>query len=249
VKKDLDLQLGPTESAKKKPEGYFEQSADLLNSLILVLPLLLIYELGLLLTGGETLNGVDFITVFLARNWGLQGILIFNGLLLVAGGVGVYVLKSERGFDPRIVVPVILESTVYALFLGSAILLVMSNIPGLSAGPAGYGLLERVFLSIGAGVNEELVFRLGLYTALAWSFAKFTSEGAAIAGAVVVSSVLFSLVHYVGPTESFEVHSFVYRFLAGGIFCGLFCFRGFAVAVYTHAIYDIYVMVVLPLTG
>lgn len=243
---DLDLDLKPKPpSEAKKPEGYFEQSADLLNSLILVVPLLLIYELGLLLTGGETLNGVDFITVFLARHWGLQGILVFNGVLVGAGLAGVWVLKNERGFNPKIVIPVILESTVYALFLGTAILVVMSRIPGLAAGGAGYNVVERVFLSIGAGVNEELVFRLGLFTALAWSLGKFTGKGTAVALAVVITSVLFSLVHYVGPTESFELHSFVFRFLAGAIFCGIFMTRGFAVAVYTHAIYDIYVMVIL----
>ena len=60
--------------------------------------------------------------------------------------------------------------------------------------------------------------------------------------AVFVSSLLFSLAHYVGP-EQFGMFSFVFRLLAGALFCGLFLARGFAVAVYTHAIYDIYVMV------
>ena len=32
---------------------------------------------------------------------------------------------------------------------------------------------------------------------------------------------------------------------AGAFFCGLFWLRGFAVSVYTHAIYDVIVMVIL----
>ncbi len=226
---------------------YFEQSEDLVNSLILVLPLLLIYEVGLLFNGGVTLNGVDFITVLLARQWGVTGLLVFNGLLVVAGLVGLKLLQHKKRFDPRIIVPVAIESTIYALLLGTVILFVMSRIPGLSAGPAAYGVLDRVLLSLGAGVNEELVFRLGLFSGTAWALSKATDKSAAVAIAVVFSSLLFSLAHYVGPSESFALHSFVYRFLAGALFCGLFCLRGFAVAVYTHAIYDIYVMVYLEL--
>jgi len=40
-----------------------------------------------------------------------------------------------------------------------------------------------------------------------------------------------------------QVWVFTFRFLAGILFGLLFWFRGFAVAVYTHAIYDIVVLV------
>lgn len=227
-------------------DDYLAQSRDLPSSLILVLPLVLFYELGLLWSGGQTINGVDFITVVLARNWGPNGLLVFNGLLFLAGIVGLHYLKRERNFDPRIIGGVVIESTVYALMLGTVILWIMSHIPGFDAGLATgdgkLGMLDRIFISLGAGVNEELVFRLVLYTGLAWAIGNFTKRGVAIAMAVVLSSLLFSLAHYAGG-ESFQAFSFVYRFLAGAIFCGLFCVRGFAVAVYTHAIYDIYVLV------
>lgn len=228
-------------------QRYLDQSSDLVNSLILVLPLLLIYEAGLLFSGGATLNGVDFVTVFLARQWGTTGLLVFNGLLFVAGLVGLKLLERKRRFDPRIIVPVAVESTVYALLLGVVIATFMRQVLGMAAGPEGYGVLDRVFLSLGAGVNEELVFRLGLYSGLAWVLRKGMSDAAAVASAAVISSILFSLAHYVGPSESFALHSFVYRFLAGGLFCALYCWRGFAVAVYTHAIYDIYVLVYIEL--
>jgi membrane protease YdiL (CAAX protease family) len=228
-------------------DSYFEQSRDLPSSLILVLPALLFYELGLLWSGGATINGVDFITIILARRWGPNGLLVFNGLLFLAGIIGLHYLKRNRGFDPRIIGGVLIESTVYAMFLGTVILWIMSHIPGFNAGldtggAARMGVVDAIFISLGAGINEELVFRLLLYSGLAWSFGKFTKRGAAVAGAVVVSSLLFSLAHYAGG-ESFQAFSFVYRFLAGAIFCGLFVVRGFAVAVYTHAIYDIYVLV------
>ncbi len=58
-------------------------------------------------------------------------------------------------------------------------------------------------------------------------------------GAVNASVV----VDVIEKAKGFRVDSFVFRTLAGGIFCALFCLRGFAVAVYTHAIYDVYVLV------
>jgi membrane protease YdiL (CAAX protease family) len=141
---------------------------------------------------------------------------------------------------------VLVESTVYALVLGSLILWIMRHIPGiqggLQTGQEPLNVFDRVFVSLGAGVNEELVFRLGIYSGLAFAIGKFTPKAPAVAAAVVISSVLFSLAHYAGP-ESFRVDSFVFRTLAGGLFCALFCVRGFAVAVYTHAIYDVYVLV------
>ena len=63
----------------------------------------------------------------------------------------------------------------------------------------------------------------------------------ALLPAALLSSVLFALAHYLGP-EEFTLYSFAFRFLAGLVFAALFVFRGFAVAVYTHTIYDVYVL-------
>jgi membrane protease YdiL (CAAX protease family) len=64
--------------------------------------------------------------------------------------------------------------------------------------------------------------------------------------ALVVSSVIFSAVHHVGNmAEPFTLGAFVFRFFAGGVFAFLFHLRGFAVAAWTHALYDVWVMVFL----
>jgi membrane protease YdiL (CAAX protease family) len=62
----------------------------------------------------------------------------------------------------------------------------------------------------------------------------------AAGGAFVVSSLLFAGYHHVGPGgEPFESTVFAFRFVAGCILAGLFAARGFAVAVWTHVIYDV----------
>jgi len=236
----------PAPRDDRRPKGYFAQSQDLLNSLVLVLPLLLIYEVGLL-TGVSNPNGVDFLTVFLAAQWGATGLFVFNGVLLAAGGIGIYFLKAKGRLNPKIMLPLVIESTVYAIFLGTIILTVMRQLgitpEAVAAGGAQKGLLDAICVSLGAGVNEELVFRLVLFSGIALALGKLgIPRPAAIATAVIVSSILFSVAHYFGPNESFAMFTFVYRFLAGALFCGLFAARGFAVAVYTHAIYDIIVL-------
>lgn len=238
--------------------GYADQSKDLLNSLVLILPLLLVYQAGLFLTKAQILNGADFVSVLLLRQWGWQGLMIFNGVLIVAGIVGVAVLRQRKRFDPNIIGPVFVESTVYAFLLGLVVTQILwrlgirsaawvtDALPLAQGGPEG-SIPALVCLALGAGVNEEIVFRLGMFSGFIGLFRKFGAEKVqAVLAAVVVSSVLFSAAHHLGP-EPFSLYAFAFRTLAGAIFCLIFTWRGLAVAAYSHAIYDVLVMVVYPL--
>ena len=233
--------------------NYWQQSRDLPNGLVLVIPLLLVYQAGLFLFQGKTANGADLVLI-LMNTLGLDAtaLLWFNGALIVGGVIAVAALKRKRGFNPKIALPVALESLVYALLLGTVITWILRWLPGfesLAASEDHGGVLARLCISFGAGVNEEFVFRLGMFAgggallARAMRSAEHKRQIVPYLIACAVSSVLFSLAHYMG-TEGFEVYSFVYRFLAGVLFCALFWTRGFAVAVYTHAIYDVLVLVI-----
>jgi membrane protease YdiL (CAAX protease family) len=231
--------------------GYFAQSKDVLASLILVIPLLLVYQAGLLATKGATLNGADFASVVIVRRWGWDGLLWFNGIVIALGLIGVAVLKKNRRFDPAILGPILLESGLYAVLLGFVITWTLARLgvpqPAaiLAQTPQGEpGVLASVCMALGAGVNEELVFRLGLLGGLVAILERPLGKQKAVLAGVLVSSVLFSLAHYLGP-ESFSLYSFLYRTIAGALFCGVFWTRGLAVAAYTHALYDVLVMVVL----
>lgn len=230
--------------SEAKPRGYLEQSSDLTNALILVVPVLVLYEVGLLLTNFQALNGVDFATVLLLHHTGFKGLLAFNLALLVGLGIAAAMRKREKAFRPDIVPLLVAESTLYALSLGVLINLILGK---LTLGPPpSLPPVTGFFASLGAGVNEELFFRLGLLQLLAWVLARGKKDRpAATAIAAILSSLAFSAAHY--AAEPFQLHSFLYRFLAGLIFAAIFLGRGFAVAVYTHAIYDIYVLVVLAL--
>jgi len=61
-----------------------------------------------------------------------------------------------------------------------------------------------------------------------------------------LSALLFSAVHYIGSMgDAFTLGSFLYRFLFGLILNGIYVWRGFGVAAWTHAIYDIMVIAFL----
>jgi membrane protease YdiL (CAAX protease family) len=118
--------------------------------------------------------------------------------------------------------------------------------PRLAAAPAARSLLDKLVLSLGAGVWEELVFRLLALGGLAWLFDRALKlrSWIAIVLAFALSSVLFAAAHHAGPHgEPFRLGAMVYRTCAGLVFATLYQLRGFAIAVYTHTLYDVYVLV------
>jgi hypothetical protein len=225
---------------------------NLLTSLVLVFPLFLIYQVGVLFTL-PMLNGADFLTVFLFRNLGLSttAYLGWTAAVTVAFVVGVLVLRRRQQFDTGLVWRVMLESAIYALTMGSLIVFVMTKVfhisPRLAGGVAAEGFGTRLVMSLGAGVWEETVFRLGLLAGFTALFERVVGLRRLLAGllGLVISSLLFSAMHHIPPYgDPFAIGVFTFRVLAGACFGLLFWFRGFAVAVYTHALYDLYVLLV-----
>jgi membrane protease YdiL (CAAX protease family) len=232
---------------------------DPLTSLVLTMPVFLVYHLGLLVT--DLRNGADLVTGLMVQvlDRSLLGYVALT--LSIAVGValaGRYLRKRDHHtLEPKTLVPVIGESAVWSVvmlvsvgWLTSQIVgawLSMGDAPLLQLGPRTLGPLERIVMSAGAGFHEELVFRVGLFGGGALALervAKLTATRAALIAALV-SSLLFSAVHYLGALgDSFTIASFLFRFFMGVAFAALYRFRGLAVAVYTHTIYDLLVFFV-----
>jgi Type II CAAX prenyl endopeptidase Rce1-like len=226
-----------------------DHSRNLLTSLMLVFPLLIAYQIGVLHTLPQ-MNGADFITSFVFHLAGLRGYLIFVGAVVLGFVVCALWLRKRQHFHPKVVLPLLLESTIYALTMGGLISLIMIRFlhidPPRMAAAREAGVLTNLVMSIGAGVYEETVFRLGLLTGLVALFERVIRlrRFTAVALAFALSSAAFSAVHHLGPLgDPLEMWVFTFRFLAGILFGLLFWFRGFAVAVYTHTIYDVVVLV------
>src|SRR5439155_4738978 len=93
--------------------------------------------------------------------------------------------------------------------------------------------VERMLSYAGAGIYEEALFRLLLLSALRWLMVQAElpgTGGVALAG--LLSALLFSLAHHVGPQgEACDAQVFFFRTLAGLYFAALYLCRGFSIAV------------------
>jgi hypothetical protein len=216
------------------------------TSLLYVFPLFLIYEVGVMFA--PAINGVDFVTRNLYHLVGYSRrnyLLLHGALALVFFGVVLWSRRQHRGSGRFL--PMFLESGIYALTLGSFIVFVMQNVLGLSPrlSLAGLGTAAQgVVLSLGAGVHEELVFRLGLFSggaALLCLFGMRPRLGILLA--CIASAALFSAAHHVGTSgDAWSVGVFVYRWIAGLVFTAIYYYRSLAHACYAHALYDVYVL-------
>lgn len=192
-------------------------------------------------------NGADFVTSRLA---GLaeHSIPAYVGLtaVLAAIAAGMLVAFGHREkLRLRNFALVAIEGIVYA----AAMRLVAGYVVGalhLAGGEAPLGMFSSVAMSLGAGVYEELAFRVvlfGLGAKLILTMDNFNPAWLYPVWAVVCA-VLFSGWHHTGSMgEQFALAPFVFRIVCGLIFTAIYAFRGFAPVVWTHALYDIWVLV------
>lgn len=245
--------------------AYFRTTRTKTYGFLAALPLLLTYELLMVIAssgGGRQLHvGAYVLVKKLLFTVGAAGNLTLG---LIVGAIGVAIYMSERqqklGFQPTYFMGMALESVLYAVVFPFIISRGMGAVaPGMWAYPlaegsqavAEAGVTLQLALSLGAGLYEELIFRVLLFGGLVWFFKHHTtSRGVVLVLAALGSSLIFSGIHYLGPLgDSFAWGSFVYRFLLGMVLAGLYVSRGFGIAAWTHAIYDIMVLMVLRPPG
>jgi len=126
----------------------------------------------------------------------------------------------------------------------------LQNPPPTHTGAARQGpaLLAEIVTGIGAGIYEELLFRLVLICTLMLLFQNVLGwgKGNSIAMSVLISAALFAAHHNVdflsgqpNQMDLFDWPKFIFRIMAGVYFAILFAIRGFGITAGTHALYDI----------
>ena len=109
-------------------------------------------------------------------------------------------------------------------------------------------LLADIVTGIGAGIYEELLFRLILICALMLVLQDVigVNQHSAVIIAVLVSAGLFGAHHHIdfltgraNQGDLFDWSKFAFRTTAGVYFAALFAIRGFGITAGTHAFYDI----------
>jgi membrane protease YdiL (CAAX protease family) len=248
---------GPSSSAARRdergvgralaPGDYWRESELPLASLLFLLPLIVIYEVGTrFFTSGALAGREEQVIAFtlLSRFFSLFGA---HGRHLPALAVIVILLVWHVARRDRWHVS---GQTLFGMALESATWAMPLLIFGFvfsryfTLGAFDWQSRDDVILVLGAGVYEELVFRLILFTFLSVILRdafQFPARWSAFL-IVVISGLLFSAYHYLSPSEDFHIQTFAFRTLAGIYFGILFLTRGFGITSASHAAYDVLIV-------
>lgn len=225
------------------PASYFRASERPLASLFFVLPFLLIYELGSHVFRLDQIR-FELVAFRLARQFflffGATG--RFIPALAVVGVLLTWHIARKDGWKvrPGTLVGMTIESILLGMPLILACLALAHYLP--LAGLKGE-MQAGIIISLGAGIYEEMIFRLFAMTLLSLLLVDLLKlrHSVAVVVIVLVPALLFSGYHYLGD-EHFAVGSFIFRCLAGLYFGVIFMARGFGVTAGSHAAYDIWII-------
>jgi hypothetical protein len=217
----------------------------------LTLPIFLLYHTGVVFLPMR--NAADLVTAQMVDL--AERSLFFYFVLTASIGAATIVLFLLLGQKQSLrwqrFVMIALEGVVYAVALRVVAGYVVGQMRlDVGASPP-IGLFAGLIMSLGAGFYEELFFRVGLFALLG-----HVAELAVVSspslwkrvifwlGWALLTSMLFSGWHHVGELgEPFSLAAFVFRWVSGLVFTLIFATRGFATAVWTHTLYDVWVLV------
>lgn len=241
--------------------AYWNETTRPLVSMAFVAPMLVAYEGGLLLLGPQAMrNGAD---VWLRYWLQILGFSQYFLLPVLTCGIllGWHHVNRQRW---RVSVVIMWGMLLESMALGFLLVMLAELQGSLCVSPpqlprlfelSGGGTMGQVVAFFGAGIYEELLFRLMLLPLLAGVMRiGGVSHRTSLAAAVVCSSLMFAAAHYRFDVTIAQFHlasslgdpfdwtSFLFRFAAGGFFSVLFICRGFGITAGTHALYDILVV-------
>ncbi len=252
-------------------QTYWDRSKQPLEILALVAPLVVIYEIGLVWAlraeNGTITNrahegllrlfdavGIDLMVMALPA-LAVVVVLVTWQLLsrrpwsLDLPTLGLMVVESAAAALPLAVFAQVIARSDAAWASMGAMALAQASPGAEAAGPEALGVLGKVSLAIGAGIYEELIFRMALISLLHTLFvdAMRMDERWGIGLAVAVSAALFAIYHPLGAADGGIDWSRATFFTGAGAYFGvLYVMRGFGIAVGAHAAYDLLAVVALP---
>lgn len=193
------------------------------------------------------------VDMWLRQLFRFAGLNALSAILFIALLIGAVILYKNKNNLRQVKRSYFLwmaaESLFYAVCVGLFVQLFLNFIFLMSTTP-GLDLLNKwqlFALSLGAGLYEELFFRVILVSLLLYFFRKVVrNKNYVHALAIITAALMFSAVHYTGSMgDVFTLHSFIFRFVFGIALNLIYVARGFGIAAWTHAIYDVIVVLAL----
>ena len=224
-----------------------------LQMLVLLLPLVIAYELGLALVlrseEGVLTNKAHETLLETFDHLGVPAVsgLYLGGIVIVVVMFVWHVLNRDpwkiSATTAGFMAGEALVLTVPLLVLG--LLISRRELPAAAAPQiqlAELGLWSKMAISIGAGLYEELLFRMvliALVHTLLVDLARLP-DTAGTALAVLLSAAAFTIYHPLGDEMGVvSVGKVIFYALAGLYFGAIYVLRGFGIVVVVHALYDI----------
>ncbi len=222
-------------------------------SLVFVLPMLLFFEIATYLrrdgAGVESSQLVaEYLINWLVEQFGTTSVYL-PGLLMVVILLAWHIAgKHPWRFDPFVIPGMLGEALLWSapLFVFNKVMHV-ATFTAMTAGSGATDIahsewFDGIVLSFGAGIYEELVFRLICITLLVILLIDVCKLPRAAAGVFIAlaSATLFAAHHH-PPLGSapYNTVDFMFRTAAGLYLAGLFIFRGFGIAAGCHALYNV----------
>ena len=227
--------------------NYFKQSKSPFYSFIFILPLFIIYELGISAISSKDLptirNGADVLLRKMLALLGISGIYGIALLLLISIMVAFFINKDrfkELKIKKNYFIIMIFESIFWSIIL--FVILVQGQL--LLGKGTGKLLIQQIILSIGSGIFEEFIFRVILVSGLALIVGLFVKKQYLyrMLISIIIAAVIFSAFHFIGEyADSPRISLFILRLSAGIILGYIYILRGFGIAAYSHSFYNLIV--------
>lgn len=248
--------MNESDQTEETPYDYWLATRRPLNCLLFLLPWIAVYEVGVSMLSAENSeqirNGADYWLRSLLSVSGFHQAAVLP-LSVVAVLLAWHIIR-QYPWQIRLETQLgmLAESLLLAVALvavGQVHHLLFLNLQVIppSSVTLSAGNLRHAVTYIGAGVYEEVLFRLLLVPVAfsAFRLLEFPSSAAA-ALAALSTGFIFALAHHVGPSaDAFNLFAFSFRTAAGVFFAGVFFVRGFGITVGCHAGYDLLVGVFL----
>jgi hypothetical protein len=223
--------------------GYWASSQSPLTSLLFVLPLLILHEIGVRhfasIPGTMLEHRVTAFTLLtrLFHYFGASGRYL-PALAVVAVLLTWHIARQDRWrFHIGHVLTMYIEGLVLALpLVGVYLLFSPVRVSYVTVGE--WKMMCSLYL--GAGVYEELVWRLGAFAVLSFLLVDLVRMPLKVATPVIIltSAVAFSTYHMLG-SQVFPWQAFVFIGLRGVYYGIIFLERGFGISVGVHTAYDL----------
>jgi hypothetical protein len=232
----------PAESLVASVSGYFHRSELPWHSLLFLLPMIVLYEVGTRYFASTPVETRIIAFTMMRDFFHLFGA---TGKYLPAIAVVIILLSWHIARkDPwDINIGTLAGMSVESIALATPLVLVGYLFRHYLPLMASSQWKSDIVLSLGAGIYEELVFRLACFAVLHFVLVDFLGvpRRSGMLLVVVISAVLFSAYHYLG-TETFQLRTFAFRAVAGIYFGATYLCRGFGITAGAHAAYDIFVV-------